>query len=37
VIFAKTARELVTALQLTLLTALLFGLGLGAALLFPPA
>jgi 1,4-dihydroxy-2-naphthoate octaprenyltransferase len=37
VLFGKTARELVTALQLTLLTALLFGLGLGAALLFPPA
>ena len=37
VITAKTPRELVTALQLTLLTALTFGLGLGAALLFPPA
>ena len=37
VIFAKTPRELVTALQLTLLSALLFGVGLGAALLFPPA
>jgi 1,4-dihydroxy-2-naphthoate polyprenyltransferase len=37
VLFAKTPRELVTALQLTLLSALLFGLGLGAALLFPPA
>lgn len=37
VLFAKTPRELVTALQLTLLTALVFGLGLGAALLFPPA
>jgi 1,4-dihydroxy-2-naphthoate octaprenyltransferase len=36
-IFAKTPRELVTALQLTLLSALLYGLGLGAALLFPPA
>jgi 1,4-dihydroxy-2-naphthoate octaprenyltransferase len=37
VLFAKTPRELVTALQLTLLGALLFGVGLGAALLFPPA
>ncbi len=37
VLFAKTPRELVTALQLTLLSALTFGLGLGAALLFPPA
>jgi 1,4-dihydroxy-2-naphthoate octaprenyltransferase len=37
VITAKTPRELVTALQLTLLTALTFGVGLGAALLFPPA
>jgi 1,4-dihydroxy-2-naphthoate polyprenyltransferase len=37
VLFAKTPRELVTALQLTLLTALLFGLGLGTALTLPPA
>ncbi|GAA2074198.1 1,4-dihydroxy-2-naphthoate polyprenyltransferase [Pseudolysinimonas kribbensis] len=37
VLFGTTPRELVTALQLTLLTALLFGLGLGAALLFAPA
>jgi 1,4-dihydroxy-2-naphthoate polyprenyltransferase len=37
VLFAKTPRELVTALQLTLLAALLYGLGLGAALLLPPA
>ena len=37
VIFAKTPRELVTALQLTLLAALLFGLGLGAAMALPPA
>ena len=37
VLFAKTPRELVTALQLTLLSALLFGVGLGAALLLPTA
>ncbi|MGN6325644.1 1,4-dihydroxy-2-naphthoate polyprenyltransferase [Pseudolysinimonas sp.] len=37
VIFAKTPRELVLALKLTLLTGLLYGVGLGAALLFPPA
>ncbi len=33
-LFARTARELIWALQLTTLTSLLFGLGLGAALVF---
>ena len=34
VLTARTPRELVTALQLTLLTALVYGLGVGAALAF---
>ena len=37
VLFAKTPRELVTALQLTLLSALVYGLGLGVVLTLPPA
>jgi 1,4-dihydroxy-2-naphthoate octaprenyltransferase len=37
VIFGKTPRELVTALQLTILTAFAWGVGLAAALTFPPA
>jgi len=37
VLFARTPRELVTALQLTLLSALLYGLGLGVVLTLPPA
>jgi 1,4-dihydroxy-2-naphthoate octaprenyltransferase len=36
-IFARTPRELVTALQLTILTAFTWGVGLAAALTFPPA
>jgi len=34
VLTAKTPRELITALQLTSLTALLYGVGLGLALVF---